>query len=146
MSNSVLLQIQGTWVLESMSFNDKDGNEVDLYGTHPIGVAMFDSNGYMNAQMGASGRASFAKDAPSQGTMDEVANAFSSYMAFFGKYEEQSPGVLNIRLLGCLFPNWQTKEMIRYASIVEDRLHLTTPPTLVGNYEIVVRAIWKRVP
>ncbi len=142
MNTSVLSQIQGTWILESMSFRDQQGKEVDLYGKSPLGIAMFDASGYMNAQMGAGNRALFKSGAPAHGTQDEIVNAYNSYMTFFGKYVEKSPGTLSIKLEGCLFPNWQGKEMIRYAEVRENKLYLITPPTLLGDHEIVVRAVW----
>ena len=144
MNNSVLSQIQGTWILESMSFKDQEGKDVDLYGKNPIGIAMFDASGYMNAQMGASNRVFFNGDAPAQGTSEEITSAFNSYMAFFGKYVEKSTGKLSIKLTGCLFPNWQAKEMIRYAEIKKNKLYLSTPPILMGDHEIAVQALWNK--
>jgi hypothetical protein len=144
MEKSILNDIQGTWLLMSMNIIDSSGQSYDMYGKDPQGISTFDTKGYLNAQMGASGRPLFASEILNQGSAEEITSAYKSYMAFFGRYKETSPGTLSIRLEGCLFPNWEGKEIIRYAEITDNLLYLTTPPTQFGNITAIVKAVWKK--
>ena len=145
MKKSILYDIQGTWLLISMNIIDSSGQSFDMYGKDPLGISTFDAKGYLNAQMGASNRTLFASEIVNQGSAEEIKSAYKSYMAFFGRYKETSPGTLSIRLEGCLFPNWQEKEIIRYAEISDNLLYLSTPPTPFGSITAIVKAIWKKV-
>lgn len=144
MTESIIKIIQGTWLLSSMKIIYSNGQTIDMYGENPLGITVFDANGYMTAQMGSSTRSNFVSDIVNQGTSEEIMGAYKSYMAFFGRYSEHSTGTLIIKLDSCLFPNWQGKEIIRYAEVVDNFLYLTTPPTKLGSDNIIVKAIWQR--
>lgn len=144
MKSSVLKEIQGTWHLKSINLVHSNGIQTEMFGENPNGIAMFDSDGYMNTQMGAHNRPLFSSESINQGTPEEISMAFNSYMAFYGKYSEVSPGTLSVRIVACLFPNWVEKEIIRYAEIADNTLILLTPPTKIGLDEIIVKAIWQR--
>jgi hypothetical protein len=144
MKSLLLEQIEGSWLLVSMTYKDDEGKEVDLYGKSPLGILTYDENGYMNAQMGYSNRQNFRHQSLGEGSMDEITNAYKTYMAYYGKYYEKEPGMIIHQVEGCLFPNWQGKEEIRYARIEDGLLVISTPPTLFGNGEIVIKAVWRR--
>lgn len=145
MKKSVLTDIQGTWILLSMNIIDSSGQTFEMYGPEPQGITMFDAQGFMNAQMGALSRPLFASDIVNHGSTEEITSAYKSYMAFYGRYTETSPGTLSIMLEGCLFPNWKGKEIIRYAEVSDNQLYLTTPPTQMGNSTAIVKAVWQKV-
>lgn len=145
MSPAIIDNLPGTWLLESIKLINSSGNAKNMYGEKPIGMVMFDANGYMNAQLGSSSRTLFASDVLDEGTADEIKQAYNNYMAFYGQYKEPAPGTLSIALMGCTFPNWQGKEIIRYAEIENDLLLLSTPPTPVGPEYYTVRATWRKV-
>lgn len=145
MGKSILHDIQGTWLLKSMNIIDSSGQSYDMFGKDPLGISTFDAKGYLNAQMSACSRTLFASEIVSQGSAEEILLAYKSYMAFFGRYKELSPGTLSIHLEGCLFPNWQNKEIIRYAEISDNLLYLSTPPTPFGNTMAIVKAVWVKV-
>jgi hypothetical protein len=144
MSASIIKEIQGTWLLRAMNIISSNGTTKNIYGERPFGITMFDAKGYMNAQMGSSTRSFFESDVIDQGTPDEIIPAYKNYMAFFGQYKEFASRTLLIKLEGCLFPNWQGKEIIRYAEITNNTLSLTTPPIVMGLEEIIIKAIWNR--
>ncbi len=140
---SVLKQIEGSWLLVSMTYM-ADGSEVNLYGKDPIGILTYDKNGHMNAQMGYSNRTNFQNQSLGEGTVDEITQAYKTYMAYYGRYFEKEPGTVVHKVESCLFPNWKGKEEIRYANIQNGYLVITTPPTLVGNTEVTIKAVWRR--
>jgi hypothetical protein len=142
---SLTKNIQGTWLLSSMKIVYANGQINDLFGETPLGITTFDANGYMNSQMGSSTRPMFVSEILDQGTPDEIITAYNNYMAFFGRYREDSPNTLIIHLEGCLFPNWQGKEITRFAEINDNLLFLSTPPTRFGAVDAVVKATWRRV-
>lgn len=144
MKSSLLSQIEGTWLLVSMTYEDKDSNIIDLYGRNPFGILMYDKWGYMNAQMGYNTRKLFASDSLAEGSPEEIKSAYTSFMAYFGKYHEASPGVIIHKVIGCMFPNWQEKEEIRYAAIQDGLLIISTPPILFKDSDIVIKAVWRR--
>lgn len=144
MTESLLSQIQGSWLLVSMTYDDNAGNTVHLYGENPYGILTYDSSGYMNAQMGFHTRGFFKSDSLSDGSTDEIIGAYTTYMAYYGKYWEKSRGVLIHQVTASLFPNWQGKEEIRYATIEKGLLVITTPPTLVKEMDVVIKAVWQR--
>lgn len=144
MRTSIIKEIEGTWLLRAMNTISSNGTTKNIYGEEPLGITMFDAKGYMNAQMGSSTRSFFESDVIDRGTPDEIIPAYKNYMAFFGQYKENPSGTLIIRLEGCLFPNWQGKDIIRYAEITNNILFLTTPPFLMASEEIIIKAIWNR--
>ena len=139
-----MLNITGTWILVSMDSISSDGQMKEIYGKDPFGIAIFDEAGYLNMQLGSKNRKLFNSDALNKGTCEEVMNAFNSYMAFYGKYSEKSPGILSVKLEGSLFPNWQGKEIIRYVEIADNTMFLTTPQTKLGSNDVVVKAKWRK--
>ncbi|HEY4785472.1 MAG TPA: lipocalin-like domain-containing protein [Bacteroidales bacterium] len=144
MKSSLLEQIEGSWLLVSMTYTDAKGKIVNLYGESPMGILTYDKCGYMNAQMGYCHRSNFKNSSLGEGSADEITAAYKTYMAYYGKYYEKEPGTIIHQVEGCLFPNWQGKEEIRYAKIEDGLLVITTPPTLFGDGEIIIKAVWKK--
>lgn len=144
MNTSIIESLKGSWMLVSMSYENKNGETVHLYGENPIGILTYDNNGYMNAQMGFRHRSNFTTDSLGDGSSEEIISAYKSYMAYFGRYYEKEPGVIVHQVEGCLFPNWQNHNEIRYATIKNDLLIISTPEIIFDNYSIIIKAVWKR--
>jgi hypothetical protein len=144
MATSIQSDILGTWLLVSMTYENAEGRKINLYGENPRGILMYDTSGYMNAQMGFAHKNIFKSNSLGDGSSEEISSAYKSYMGYYGKYYESSPGVVVHEVDDCLFPNWRGKKEIRYATIKNNILIITTPPTLFGNHEIVIEAIWRR--
>lgn len=140
----ILTQIVGTWKLISWKYKDENGNEVDFFGKDPIGILMYDNEGYMNVQIHKSDRPNFDTDGLLEGTTEEVGNAFTSYVAYYGKYSQEEPGILTHDVEGSLFPNWQDNFQKRYAEIEGDLLTLSTPPLSTGGQRINFTLQWRR--
>lgn len=73
----------------------------------------------------------------------ERAEAYSSYIAYCGKYRLEADVVVHTLRMS-LFPNWVGGEQRRTAELSGDRLVLATPPTLVGEQVLVNRLYWVR--
>lgn len=141
--NESLRKLIGTWKLISCTFKNEQGEDVDFFGPNPFGILIYDSNKNMSAQFLKSKRDLFANDAFASGADEEIVKAFQSYQAYFGKYELSEDLTVTHFIEGSLFPNWQNHEETRYLTFVDDtKIQLVTPPTMVGNHEMVVTATW----
>lgn len=145
MKESIIENIKGTWLLVSMKIIHTNGETADMFGENPQGISMFDAEGFMNAQMGSGIRPNFVSDSVNTGTSEEIANAYQTYMAFYGRYAEKSPGILTVHIENSLFPNWKGKEIIRYAEINGNLLILSTPETKTEGDSFYVKAVWHRI-
>jgi hypothetical protein len=145
MKEYLIEQIIGTWLLVSMKIIHRNGQTTDMFGENPQGISMFNADGFMNAQMGSGIRPDFKSDSVNTGTLEEIAHAYQTYMAFYGRYTEKTPGTLTVQVENCLFPNWKGKEITRYAEIIGNLLTLSTPETKTENDSFYVKAEWRRV-
>lgn len=145
MTESITNKLIGTWRLVSWIYRDTDGNEVDYFGKGATGILMYDAYGNMNAQLMRSNRPAFASDDINGGTPGETKAAFDSYIAYFGKYEEVRPYEIVHKVQGSLFPNWFENHQLRYVTLSENHLMLSTPPVPANGAEIVFHIIWERV-
>jgi hypothetical protein len=137
-------KIIGTWKLVSWKYNDEHGNALNFFGEEPVGILMYDKSGYMNAQLNKENRVSFKSESLTEGTSEEITQAYLSYAAYYGKYYEKSPGEIVHIVEGSLFPNWVGHEEIRYGKIQGEYLILSTPPIEAKGKKIVFNVTWKR--
>lgn len=138
-------KIIGTWELLSwLHYNDK-GEAVHYFGENVTGILMYDRNGHMNAQLMKVERPLFSSPSLNGGNPEETLLAFRGYVAYYGKYIENSPGELVHLVEGSLFPNWIGDRQVRYGSIENDRLIIRTPPIPSKDGEVVFHLTWKRI-
>jgi len=142
---SIRNQLIGTWQLLSWQYTNTQGEIVNYFGDAPTGVLMYDAHGNMAAQLMRAGRPLFQSPAINGGTSEETYGAFHSYIAYFGTYSEEVPGEVVHHVKGSLFPNWVTRNELRYAAIENDVLTLNTPPVPVSEGSIVFTLRWKRI-
>lgn len=145
MSQSVKDKIIGTWKLISWVYQDQKGNVVHYFGEDAVGILMYDTHGYMNAQLMKTNRKKFTSNSISGGTSEETKGAFDSYIAYFGKYDEVRPGEIVHRVEGSLFPNWHEDNQIRFAVLEGNRLTLSTLPMDINGADIVFHVTWERL-
>ncbi len=142
---STLEKITGTWKLNAIYFLFNDGSKEDMYGPNPIGILMYDSNGYMNAQLGESGRQTSFKNKEWMLDLNLKSIAFDSYMSYYGTYYEEEPGKVIHQVEGCINPDWIGEKEIRYVDTQGDILKIWTPKTQINGKEAVVEVLWQRV-
>jgi hypothetical protein len=145
MAEFIRKKLVGTWKLTSWTYNNHMGETIPYFGENATGILMYDKHGYMNAQLLKGGRSFFDSAALDGGSPQEIYEAFHSYIAYFGRYEEHQPGEITHIVEGSLFPNWIGNRQLRYGTIKKDCLVLKTPPILVKNTAMVFSVSWKRV-
>ena len=143
---SVVNEILGTWILESIFYKDANGERIGLYGDNPNGILMYDKHGYMHAQIAYKNRKKLSSTAlKSSGSTSEKIEAFDTYMAYYGRYFETEPGTVIHKIEACLLPDWEGLELIRYCTITDDKLYIRTPEMQVSDIKTVIEVIWKRM-
>lgn len=137
-------KIIGTWKLVSWTYKNASNQTVNYFSDNPMGILMYDRDGYMNAQLMKSGRANIDARALGSGNMQETDGAYRSYAAYFGKYYEVAPGELIHEVEGSLFPNWVGQKEIRYARFEDGYLILSAPPVVIDGHETIFNVKWER--
>ena len=140
---SVIPQIIGTWKLECIYYKTPKNVKVDLYGTNPNGILMYDKFGYMNAQIGFSERSHLKEMNPEDDDLKIASH--DTFMAYYGKYYEKEYGVIIHEVEGCLKPSWEGMNETRYVTINDDILYITTPETIIDGVNTIIEVFWKRV-
>lgn len=138
-------QVIGTWKLVSWTYKNENGEVIDYFGKTPKGILMYTDSGYMSVHIMKSDRKRFKSEGMYDGTPEEIVDAFTTYFAYFGKFIEKEPGVLQHTVEGGTFPNWLGNIEERYGEIEGNRMILSTPPIRTGEHDIVFNIVWERV-
>lgn len=138
-------QIVGTWKLLSWIYRNDKNEVVHYFGEEVYGILMYDRAGNMNAQLTRHDRPRFAGDSINSGTAEEIENAFKTYLSYFGKYYESSPGEIVHVVEGSLFPNWIGQNQVRYGKIVNGYLLISTPPIAINKDVVEFELKWERM-
>ena len=136
--------IVGTWKMESWTYEDESGQESDYLGKGSSGILHYTSIGLMSVQIMKGGRKKFVSGELLNGTVEEIQSAFSSFFAYYGKYQVSDENVLTHQIEGSNFPNWVGEKEIRYADLKEDNLVLSAPSTLPDGTSVTFRVRWRR--
>ena len=137
---STIEKVVGTWMLDSIYYKFEDGSQVDMYGSQPIGILMYDHNGNMNAQLGNNNR-----QIPHTNSNEKLNKKIGdSYMAYYGKYYEESPGKIIHKVIGCVNPSWIGEKEIRFYAVDKDILKIWTPSVAIDGKNAIIEVIWLR--
>jgi hypothetical protein len=138
-------KIVGTWKLVSWTYVDAKGHTEDFFGKESSGILMYDNYGYMNAQLMRLPRKTMSAQRLFEGSDEEIREAYQTYAAYYGRYEERRPGEFIHVVEGSLFPNWTGKEEVRFAKIDGEFLTLSAPPVTVNGEEVTFNVLWRKV-
>ena len=98
----------------------------------------------MAVQITGANRADLAMDDPLGGDEGARAEAYSTYLAYFGTYEVQGQSVLH-RIEASLYPNWAGQCQVRPFTDESGDLVLSTPPMRLADGSTVVNELaWRR--
>jgi hypothetical protein len=139
-----VVDLGGTWKLIAWRRIAEDGTVNYPLGADARGQLIYTSNGQMAVQITGANRSPIATDDPLGGDAQARADAYSTYLAYFGTYEVQGESVVH-RIDGSLFPNWCGEKQVRPFTSERDELVLRTPPMQVANGTTVVNELaWAR--
>ena len=136
-------QLLAAWHLVSIDYVRADGSRSTTFGDNPNGIAFFDSTGHYIITVMRSGRAKYAVNDRSQGTVDENKATAQGTITYFGTFTvSESDRMISIHVIGSSFPNWNGANQKRIFTVSGDELKLTNPVASTGGGTTEV--VWKR--
>jgi hypothetical protein len=137
----------GAWRLVSAEFHAETGERVESpYGNSPQGILMYDAIGTMSVQLTRKDRKPFVIADRMKGTTAEIAAAFESYQAYWGRYTiDERERVVTHHVTQALLPNWAGTEQRRHYKFQDFKLHLRTPPLTIGGRRVTGVLIWEKI-
>jgi len=162
-AESIRDKVVGTWKLISWESLRSNGQSLNLLmGPHPIGVILYQPNGYMAVQVMHDPRPMFAERRSSAATSDEIKNAYFGYYAYWGTYAiNEAENTVEHNLQSSLFPEEVGRRYVRTLRFDGQKLVLTTPVFKAGllsvphdlldraqvrdDEELVNRLTWERI-
>jgi hypothetical protein len=117
----------GTWKLIAWRRIAADETVSYPLGADARGQLIYAVNGRMAVQLIGAARPALATDDPLGGDMSARADAYSTYLAYFGTYTVEDGSVVHY-IDGSLFPNWSDEKQVRSFTVEGDELVLRTPP------------------
>jgi hypothetical protein len=118
-----MMEITGTWTLESWDRIDADGSTSNPFGSGPTGLLVYTPDGNMAVMMAAADRPKLDTDDPVGGSMEARAGAYSTCLAYVGRYRLDGKSVIH-ELETSLFPNWSGTQQVRPFVLDDKRLIL----------------------
>lgn len=134
----------GTWRLVSWQNRSADGRINYPLGEDAVGYIMYSADGYMFVAIMRRDRPMFTAADLFGGSTQEKARATDAYVSYCGRYELRGETVVH-HVEFSLFPNWVGVDQERLVEFAEDRLILSTRPTLFGCSQQTARLTWERL-
>ncbi|MEK4538139.1 lipocalin-like domain-containing protein [Peribacillus sp. FSL K6-1552] len=140
MEKSIRDQVVGTWSLVSYETQDADGHVIYPLGKDAKGFIMYNPDGFMSAQLMASGRPAYQSGDLHTGTLEEMATAAHGYLAYSGQFEVDEENHQLIHHMDVsLNPTWLNQAQPRIAKIEGDQV------VIFNGLHPEDKLIWKRV-
>ncbi len=136
-------ELTGTWRLRSYESWDEAGARTFPYGPDAIGYLIYSQDGYVSVAIAAAERRSYMDGDILGGTLDERADATSTYRSYVARYDLRGDRVIHHFLLS-LFPNRVGRSEERLIEYDGDLLTLSTPSILSGGMLQRSRLVWER--
>jgi hypothetical protein len=133
----------GTWKLVSFELRSDDQVTYPL-GEDPVGLLMYNDEGYMSVAIMASKRHRLSTMDFTKVTTEEFVAAADNYDAYCGKYEVTKDKVTHLAEVSFV-PNRVGEKEERFYKFEGDKLILSTPPMTYGGKQVKFYATWKRV-
>src|SRR5262245_45097202 len=134
----------GTYALVSVASTTRDGAKVDLFGTSPKGLIIFDARGHYTQVIVRSDRPRFKANNRLQGTPEENKAALAGGIGQFGTWSvNEADRSLTLHQKGVVhFPNEEDTDQKRVLSLTSDELKIIIPLTGDGGR---AEQVWRRV-
>jgi hypothetical protein len=119
----------GAWRLVAVEERQPGGDLTYPYGSHPVGLLIYDESGYMSVQIMRSDRRPLSSDNPDETSAEEIKRAVEGFTAFFGRYEiDEQRKTVTHHVEGHLLPNSVGKRLERSYEFSGDNLILKPSP------------------
>src|SRR5262245_3521543 len=137
-------QLVGTYTLVSVASTTRDGAKVDLFGTNPKGLIIFDARGHYTQVIVRSDRPKFKANNRLEGTPEENKAALAGGIGQFGTWSvNEADKSVNLHQDAVVhFPNEEGTDQKRVLSLTADELSIIIPLTGDGGR---AEQVWRRV-
>jgi hypothetical protein len=136
-------ELSGVWKLVTWRRVASDGTVGYPLGDNASGMLVYTADGRMAVQLAAADRPSLDTDDPLGGDERDRAAAYSTCLAYFGRYEVRGDTVVHWIDVS-LFPNWSGAEQSRPFTCEDGELVLRTPPMETAAGTVVNELAWAR--
>lgn len=146
LNSTSTIPIIGVWSLVSFELRQEAGDVIYPFGQDAHGTILYTNSGRFSAQLMRGNRPRFASPDQMKGALPEIEAAFKGTISYYGSFTFNADrGTVIHHVEGSLFPNWEGQSLKRFFKITEDRLELSTPPTIWGGGGTIVGVIqWKK--
>ena len=135
----------GTWKLVSVtSTTDKGVVDKSALGQNPSGLLTYTADGRMMAIISDDGRKPLSIADRVSAPADERAQAYSSFMAYAGRYTYSCERVVHHIEVASL-QNWVNTDQTRLVTLLGDRLIVRNTPQLRGAVMVTLESVWERL-
>jgi hypothetical protein len=139
-------QLAGTWRLVSCVRTHADGSTSFPWGENPVGQIIYMSNKRMSAQIMRPGRSSTVPPGvdygSSKATDQEIREAVSGYVSYFGTYSvDEEARTVSHTLEGALVPGWVGTTLLR-AFLIDASGQLILTREIPGEKDVL---LWRRM-
>jgi hypothetical protein len=139
-------KLVGTWKLLSALLSTAGGERNDApFGLGPKGFLTYTQEGRMSAMISYSGRKPISVIDLSLASVEEKAEAFTTFLAYSGRYTLMEDTVIHHVEISSL-QNWVNTDLVRLIKFQGDRIILVTPPTSISGKIQTWELVWERVP
>jgi hypothetical protein len=137
--------LTGTWTLVSAVASTASGERGDSpFGPSPTGILIYTREGRMAVMVSYSGRKPLPAD-PFLATMEERAEAFTTFFAYAGRYTLTGDKVIHHAEISSL-QNFAGTDLVRLLKFQGDRIILVSPPMSINSRMQTLQLVWERVP
>lgn len=135
-------QIAGDWTLVSNTASRPDGSKMDVFGTSPKGLYIFERSGRFAIINVRPDLPKFASGNRMQGTPDENKAIVQGSIALFGTYTvNEADKVLVLNVEGSTWPTWTGTEQKRPITLKGDTLSWTLAASVGGTATVVLKRL-----
>jgi hypothetical protein len=142
-TRGVAVNLAGVWRLVAWRRIAGDGTVSYPLGDNATGMLVYTTDGRMAVQLTAADRARLKTDDPLGGDVHERAKAYSTCLAYVGRYEVRADTVVHW-IDASLYPNWSGAEQSRPFTFENDELVLRTPPMETAAGTVINELAWAR--
>ncbi len=138
-------RITGTWSVIAVDNVSRNGERSGLYGPHPHGVVMFDTDGHYSLQIMSDGRPRFSANDKSKGTPEEYKAAVQGSNCHFGRYVvNEANHSVTLHVEHATFSNWEGADLTWPISFKGKDLTFTIPHPTTGGPDVVGEVVVRR--
>jgi hypothetical protein len=144
---SLRKSLVGAWRLVSnVEIDVKTGEVYHRYGDTPEGLILYTPDGYMSAQLSASGRHKFESGDMYRRRPEEYVNAGLTYLAYSAPFFiDEARQIIEHEMFVSLFPNWQGQRQVRIVRLDDNELTLSPDKPYLFNWSLKDATIsWRR--